>query len=256
MTKKKSVRTSIEAGLATVTFHHPPHNLLSIEMMEQINDELLSLRSRSDLKVVVLRGAGDVFTLGLDYHDHTKAKVTRLIQVFHRIFETIRLLDLVTVAAVHGDAKGGGFELAIGCNLIVAADSAKFGLPEISHGVFPPLACVVLPRAGPRRKAMEWILTGDEISSSELERRGLVNRVFAAGSFENDLREFLAKLTTKSAPVLRLARQAQVSSYYATYEEALYKTENAYLRELLALKDSHEGVAALLENRDPEWTDS
>ena len=245
-----------QGNVATLTLDRPPLNVMHIEMMEQINDALLQLRGRRELKVLLVRGRGEAFSAGVDIADHTKDRVSRMIQVFHRIFESIRLLDLIAVAAVDGRALGGGFALAIGCNLVVASASARFGLPEITLGLFPPLACVVLPRAAPRRKAMEWILTGEEITAQELQAYGLVNRIFPDDTFEAELKAFIGLLTSKSAPVLQLAKRAQTESYYAAYEEALYKAENLYLRELMALRDAREGVQAFLENRDPRWHDA
>ncbi len=249
----KYVRVDYDAGVATLMLDRPPLNLLNIEMMEQVNDALLELRNRGEIKVLVVRGKGKAFCSGLDVADHTREKVARLLQVFHRIFETMRLLDVIAVAAVDGIAFGGGFQLAIGCNLIVAAKSARFALPEITVGTFPAMACVVLPRAGPRRKAMEWILMGEEIPAQELAQFGLVNRVLEDADFEEGLTEFVGRLTDKSGPVLQLAKRAQTESYYATYEEALYKVENIYLRELMPLTDVNEGIASFLEKREPEW---
>lgn len=249
------VELTYEGSVATLTLNRPPLNILHIEMMEQMNEALLQLRQHRELKVLVIRGKGGTFSAGVDLREHTRERVTRLLQVFHRIFETIRLLDTIAVAAVEGVALGGGFQLAIGCNLVVASRSARFGLPEINLGLFPPLACVVLPRATPRRKAMEWVLTGDEIPAPELLTYGLVNRIFPDGEFERGLADFVARLTTKSGPVLKLAKRAQMESYYATYEEALYKAENLYLRELMGLADPQEGVKAFLDGRPPQWRD-
>ena len=244
---------AIEGAVATLTLDRPPRNVMNIEMLERLNAAILDLRERTDVKVLVLRGRGETFCGGIDPADHTPDRVSRLLQVFHRIFESMRLLDVIAVAAVDGDAFGGGFELAIGCNLVLASESATFALPQIEMGLFPPLACVVLPRAAPRRKAMEWILTGERISASELQAFGLVNRVFADAEFDERVDEFIRHLTDKSGPVLSLAKRAQTESYYSAYEEALYKAENLYLRELMALEDAAEGVRAVLERRKPKW---
>ena len=149
-----------------------------------------------------------------------------------------------------------GFELAIGCNLMLATESAKFRLPEVNLGIFAPLACVVLPRVIPRRKAMEWILRGNEISAQDLERFGLVNWVLPNDEFESGLELVTKQLTSKSGPVLRLARRAQWELYYAGFEEALYKAESLYLRDLTPLADAQEGIAAFLEKRSPQWRDA
>ncbi len=238
---------------ARVTLNRPPLNIMTIEMMEELNHVLLQLRGRQNLKVLVLQGKGDVFCGGVDVNDHTRDKISRMLQVFHRIFETIRLLDVVSVAGVNGTAAASGFELAIGCNLVVAKESARFSLPQVRQGVFPPVACVVLPRAAPRRKAMEWILLGEEITATELGAYGLVNRVFPDETFDAELEALIDRLTENSGPVMQIARRAQTSTYYATYEEALYRVENLYLRELMALADPHEGIAAFLEKRRPVW---
>jgi cyclohexa-1,5-dienecarbonyl-CoA hydratase len=250
------VECTYDAGVATVTLNRPPANILNIAMMEQINATLLGLRDHRELKVLVLRGAGSTFCGGVEIADHTRDRVGRMVQVFHRIFETMRLMDLIAIAAVDGAARGGGFELAIGCNMVVASHSATFALPQIDMGVFPALAAVVLPRATLRRKAMEWILMGEEISAQELERFGVVNRVFPDDQFDDMLQSFVGKLTAKSGPVLQLARRAQSESYYAAYEEALYKVENLYLPDLMTLRDAREGIESTLEGRSPTWHDA
>ncbi|MEE8115767.1 MAG: enoyl-CoA hydratase/isomerase family protein [Gemmatimonadales bacterium] len=167
-----------DGQVARLTLDRPPLNVMTIEMMEEINEALLSLRRQDGLKVLVLQGRGEAFCGGVDVREHSRDRVNRMLQVFHRIFETIRLLDVVSVAAVDGVATGSGFELAIGCNMVVASESARFVLPQVRQGIFPPVASVILPRAAPRRKAMEWILLGDEITAQELASYGLVNRVF------------------------------------------------------------------------------
>ena len=249
------VDLTFEGSVAMLTLNRPPLNLMNIDMLEQMNAALLELRDRKDLKVLLVRGNSEAFSAGIDMTEHTRERVGRLIQVFHRTFETIRLLDVIAVAAVEGVAHGGGFQLAIGCNIVVASETSRFAVPEINLGLFPPLAAVVLPRAAPRRKAMEWILTGDEIPASELLTYGLVNRVLPDETFDVRLEEFIAQLTSKSGPVMQLAKRAQLESYYSGYEEALYKAENFYLRDLMALDDPIEGVAAFLENRVPSWQD-
>jgi enoyl-CoA hydratase/carnithine racemase len=239
--------------VATLTLDRPERNLLHIELLEELNAQLLDVRNRPATKVLVIRGAGKAFCDGIDAEDLAPDRVTRLLHVFHRVFETLRMLDVILVAAVDGAARGGGFELALGCNLIVARESAVFALPEIRLGIIPPLACVVLPRVAPRRKAMEWILLGDDISATELERHGIVARVWADALFEEQLDRFVERLTEPSGPVLQLAKRAQLEAYYTTYEEALYKVENLYLRELMALRDPQEGVRASIEGRSPRW---
>lgn len=239
---------------ATLTLDRPPDNLLDIDMMEEMNEGLLDLRNRAALEVLVIRGSASAFSQGLDLADHGKGRLQRMLQVYSRIFETLRMIDMVSIAAVEGRAWGSGFELALGCNLIVVADNASFRLPEIDRGLVPHIATIILPRVVPRRRAMEWILTGNEISPEELYGVGLVNRILEADAFDESLASFVAELTSKSGPVLQLAKRAQYESYYSTYEEALYRVQNLYLRELMELEDPGEGIQAHREGRAPRWS--
>ncbi|MFW5947661.1 MAG: enoyl-CoA hydratase/isomerase family protein [Gemmatimonadota bacterium] len=251
----RHIRVDTAGKRATLVLDREPRHLLNIEMMDEVNRGLLDLRGRDGLEVLVIRGAAGVFCEGMDLRDHGRNRLQRLLQVYSRIFETLRMMDMVSVAAVEGKAWGSGFELALGCNLIVAADSASFRLPEIDRGVIPHIATIILPRVAPRRRAMEWILTGNAISARELASAGLVNRVFPASEFEAHLSGFVGDLTAKSGPVLQLAKRAQYEAYYSTYEEALYRVQNMYLRELMELEDPGEGVRAHLEGREPRWQD-
>jgi enoyl-CoA hydratase/carnithine racemase len=251
----RHIRLDHDSKLATLTLDRPPGHLLGIDTLEAMNQGLLELRGRDDIEVVVLRGSEGTFCEGMDLEDHDRGRLQRLLQVYSRIFETIRMIDMVSVAAVEGRAWGSGFELALGCNLIVATEDASFRLPEIDRGIIPHIASIILPRVVPRRKAMEWILTGDEITAEELHAAGLINRLFPPGGLDDGLAGFVGELTAKSGPVLQLAKRAQYEAYYSTYEEALYRVQNLYMRELMELEDPAEGVRAHLEGREPRWRD-
>jgi enoyl-CoA hydratase/carnithine racemase len=252
----KFVSIEIEDRVAWLRLERPPRNLLNIAMMEEINDALVTARKKKETQLVVVRGADGVFCEGLDYKEHGPKRVRRLIQVFMRIFETMRMMQLISIAAVEGAAEGSGFELALGCNLIVAAEGARFGLPQIKYGTIPPVAAAVLPRIAPRRRAMEWVLMGNAIEPQMLEQYGVLNRLFPAKSFEKQLSAFIAELAEKSGPVLRLARRAQFEAYYTNFPDALSSIQTLYLNELLALHDATEGPKALREGRDPAWKHS
>ncbi|MGH7552135.1 MAG: enoyl-CoA hydratase/isomerase family protein, partial [Longimicrobiales bacterium] len=149
------INLTIAEKVADLTLIRSPGNLLHIPMMEEINDAMLSLRRYDSLQVLLVRGGKEDFSLGLDLEEHVPSRVRRLLQVFMRMFENIRMMNVISIAAVEGRAHGAGFELALGCNLIVAADSAEFSLPQLHDGLIPPVATAVLPRIAPRRKAME-----------------------------------------------------------------------------------------------------
>lgn len=249
----KLLKLDVEQKHAVLTLDHEPGNVLTGAMVQELNRALDEVRESAGLEVLVLRGARGTFSNGIDLGELRKTRVRRLLQLYHRIFESLRMMDLVSIAAVEGRAGGGGWELALGCNLIVAAENATFQLPEITYGIFPTIATTVLPRVVPRRKAMEWILTGCEVGARELLSYGLVNRTFAPGRFAEDLAGFVREITSKSGPVLQLAKQAQYAAYYASYDEALPRVKSLFLRQLLSLEDAQEGLRAWREDRKPEW---
>ncbi|MGH7503653.1 MAG: enoyl-CoA hydratase/isomerase family protein [Longimicrobiales bacterium] len=247
------IKHQVDGPVVTVTLDHPPSNLLTIAVIEELNEVLLDVRDQLDLKVLLLRGSNGLFSEGFDLTEHTTDRVQRLLSVFLRIFEALRMMPVITVAAVEGRAWGAGFELALGCNLMVAAETATFALPQIKAGLIPPVASALLPRVAPRRHAMEWILTGNLINARRLEHDGIINRLLPEDHFEAHLDGFLRELTGKSGPVLQLARRAQVASYYGTFPEALANIQSIYLRELVDLEDAREGAAAVREGRKPVW---
>ncbi len=248
------LKLAVDGEVATLRLHRPPANLLTIALLDELNDAVLSLRSQKRLEVLILRGSPECFSEGIDLEEHVPERVHRLMQVYMRLYETLRMMDVIEIAAVEGRAWGAGLELALGCNLFVAADNASFKLPETSYGVFPPIACAILPRVVPRRKAMEWILTGNEISAQRLEHDGVINRVIAAADFERGLQDFVAAITAKSKPVLELAKRAQFEAYYSTFPEAMSRVQSLYLRELMELADAHNGPAAYRKGEAYEWT--
>ena len=243
----------IEGEVATLRLSRPPANLLDITTIDAINESLFSLRDTPGLKVLVIRGSETVFSEGFDLNDHTPQRVQRLIHVFVRVFETMRMMPVISVAAVEGRAAGAGFELALGCNLFVATETATFGLPQIKTGLLPPVAAAILPRVAPRRRAMEWILTGNKISARRLEHDGVINRLLPEDHFDSMLNAFVAELTGKSAPILQLARRAQLEAYYSTFPDALSNIHSLYIHRLIDLEDAQEGPRAAVEGRKPVW---
>lgn len=244
---------AVDDRVATLRLTRPPRNLLNIAMLDEVNEALLSLRQWQNLEVLVLRGDDDTFCEGLDFKEHSSRRVQRMIQVFMRVFESLRMMPVISVAAVEGNAFGAGFELALGCNLIIATETATFALPQIRHGVIPPIASAILPRVAPRRLAMEWILMGNEIAAARLEHDGVINRLFPSSRFDQRLAEFVTELTEKSGPVLQLAKRAQYEAYYSTFPEAMASIQSLYLKELMALHDAREGPRAMREERKPVW---
>ena len=236
-------------NIARLTLNKPPLNVIDIAMMEEMDAALKSLKGDRAVKIIVIAAVGKAFSAGVDIADHTPDKVGMMIAKFHAIFHTLWSLEQPIVAAVQGAALGGGCEVALGCDFIVASERAKFGQPEIKVGVFAPIATLVLPRLIARNKAMELLLTGDTIDAREAERLGLVNVVAPEAEFTAKVDAFVARLTSLSGVVLHHAKRA----VNLGLEQGLPAIEKAYLVDLMKTEDAVEGLNAFMEKRPPVW---
>ncbi|UCE37520.1 MAG: enoyl-CoA hydratase/isomerase family protein [Thermoplasmata archaeon] len=249
----KNIQFEKDEHVAKITLNRPPLNVLNIEMMREINSVLEGLEDDKKLKAVIFQAEGKAFSAGVDVSDHTNDKVEEMIHVFHMIFFHMTKIKAPTVALVNGPALGGGCELAVFCDMVLASDSSKFGQPEIKVGVFPPIAAVMFPWYTNLKKAMELLMTGETISASEAKEIGLVNAVYPMETFEEDAKGFIEKLTSQSSVVLQLTKEAIDEAYGENYHIAVAKVENVYMNKLMNTHDANEGLKAFLEKRKPEW---
>jgi cyclohexa-1,5-dienecarbonyl-CoA hydratase len=242
-------------GVAWLTLNKPPLNVLDIAMMREINAALEGLDGDPAVKVLVFEAAegSKAFSAGVDVSEHTADQVGEMIEVFHRIFRLLDGLEIPTVAVVGGAALGGGCELVLFCDMVIASERASFGQPEIQVGVFPPVAVVALPGIIGPKKALEMVLIGDRMRAAEAERLGLVNRVVPPEELRATADEFVGKLTKLSGVVLRMTKRALRVGGVGGFAEGLAAVEELYLGPLMATEDAHEGLAAFLEKRAPEW---
>jgi len=244
-------------GTARLTLNKPPLNVLNIAMMREINTVLEELITDPSIKVLVFEAAegSKAFSAGVDVTEHTTDMVEEMIEVFHRIFRLLDDLELVTIAVVGGAALGGGCELALFCDMVIASEKASFGQPEIQVGVLPPIAVVALPDIIGPKKTMEMVLIGDRIRADEAERLGLVNKVVPTEELQAAAGEFVDKLVKLSGAVLRLTKRAVRVGSVGSFTDGLAAVEEVYLGPLMATEDAHEGLASFVEKRDPIWKD-
>ena len=239
---------------AFLTINRPPLNILNISAMGEINDALSSLMGNKEVKVLVISGSGEkAFSAGVDVTDHTEDKVEKMLQIFHDIFRSLYKLDQVTVAALKGLTLGGGCEIALFCDLIIAADNLKIGQPEIKLSVLPPVALLILPRLVGLKKASELLLTGKTIDAKEAEQIGLINKVVPLASFDSELDNFIHPFSELSLVGLKYSKKGINLGLETTFLEGLERIEKTYLEELLASEDAHEGLKAFMEKRKPLW---
>jgi cyclohexa-1,5-dienecarbonyl-CoA hydratase len=157
------------------------------------------------------------------------------------------------VVVVNGPAIGGGAELAAFGDLVVATPRARFALPEITIGMFPPLASTMLPYLIGPKLALELVLTGEAITAERAHELGLVNRVVPEAQLEQAVAQLLARMTEQSGAVLAMAKKAVLGGMGLSLRDALRFSMDVFLNELYRLEDSREGLRALLEKRKPEW---
>ena len=249
----KFIRLEVADGVARLVLARPPLNILTIEMMEEVNAALERVQLLPEVRALVLGAEGKAFSAGVAVEDHLGDRVKPMLEAFHRIFHLLRALPCPTVAAVHGAALGGGSELATFCDFVVASENATFGQPEVKVGVFPPVAAIHYPNRIGVARALQLLLTGEVIGAKEAERIGLVDRVVPAAELGAAVEETLAKLSDKSRAVLALTRRAVLEAAGQPFDAGLRAVEALYHTELMQTEDAHEGLRAFVEKRAPVW---
>ncbi|MBM4166139.1 MAG: enoyl-CoA hydratase [Ignavibacteria bacterium] len=242
-----------EGEVVSLVLNRPPLNVLNIAMMKEMNSALSELLPHPNAKVLLLKANGKAFSAGVDVADHTADKIDEMMSEFHRVFENINKFKIPVIAVVDGAALGGGCEIVIFCDMIVASEKAKFGQPEIKVGVFPPIAAALFPRMLGRQRALEFLMSGENISAMEAERIGLINKVFPVEGFENAVKEFVAKFTSQSKVILEMTKRAIDSGLSRPPMQAISNAEEIYMNEMMKTEDANEGLAAFLEKRNPVW---
>lgn len=230
----------------------PPRNILDVAMLEELRDAFGGLAD--DRPLVVIEAAGEkAFSAGASVQDHLDDRVGRMLSAFHDALRLLYRIESVTVAKVRGACLGGGCELALACDFVLASDSSRFGQPEIALGVFPPVAAWQLSHQIAQRRGLELMLAGDPIDAAQAQRLGMVNAVFAAADFEAKSEEWLARIVRHSASSLRFAKRAFRLASAPDFEDRLIAVEKLYLEELMKTEDANEGLVAFVEKRKPRW---
>ncbi|HYL62210.1 MAG TPA: enoyl-CoA hydratase/isomerase family protein [Candidatus Methylomirabilis sp.] len=247
------IKLRVDGSVARMTLNRPEHNLLNEAMLREIADGISFAGDSAEVKMVVLDSACKVFCGGIDVGEYTSQRVFQMLDAFHAAFSGMLEVAKPVVCVVNGPAIGGGAELAAFGDLVVATPKARFAQPEISIGVFPPLASTILPfLVGPKR-ALEIVLTGEPIAAERALELGLVNRLVPEAKLEQSVNELIERITAHSGPVLTMAKKAILGGMGLSLRDGLKHSMNIFLNELYRLEDSQEGLRALVEKRKPNW---
>jgi cyclohexa-1,5-dienecarbonyl-CoA hydratase len=252
---RRHVRFRQEHDAARLTLARPPLNILTIDMMGEINEVLAALAGQRTLKTLVIDGEGKAFSAGVAVEDHVGDRLKPMLDAFHQIFRALHDLDCLTIAAVHGAALGGGAELATFCDVVIASEDATFGQPEIKVGVFPPIAALHYPRRIGAPRTLALLLSGDVVPAAEALRLGLADRVVPRAELAAVVDAQVERFRAQSAVVLRLAKRAVRETLGVDFEPALQTLEDLYRYELMATEDAEEGLRAFVQKRPPVWKD-
>jgi enoyl-CoA hydratase/carnithine racemase len=254
---KPEVLYKSDAGVARITIDRPDRrNAINPSVVRGISEYLTEAENDDSVRAVVLTGSGEkAFCAGGDLGGmNVEGRVQQhlLRAEIGELFEQMRASRLPIVARVNGHALAGGFGLMLACDIVVAAEDAEFGTPEINLGLWPFMISAVIQRDMPRKVALEMMLTGRRVDSAEAERWGIVNRVVPRADLDSAVDELVATLRSKSPLIAALGKRSFYRAEDMSFSDAL-----SYLSSMLTValesEDTIEGVTAFLEKRAPEW---
>ena len=247
------IRHRVDGPVARNTHHRPENKLLDQTKQRELADGIGMVAENASIKLIVLDASGKVFSGGVDIGEYTAERAFSMLDAFHSACIAMVDASQPVLVIVDGPAIGGGAELVAYGDLVLATPRARFALPEITIGMFPPLASTMFPHViGPKR-ALELVLTGEAITAERALELGLINRLVPEEKLQAAVNELIGKITAQSGAVLGMAKKAVVRGMGKSLHDALQSSMNIFLNELYRLEDSQEGLRALLEKRKPQW---
>ena len=241
-----------EAPFARLTLAHGSQNVIDVQMMDELAHALANIESQNEISSIVLSGAGEHFSSGVDIASHTPDKAGEMLRKFHDVIRRLIGTRRVTLAVVRGYCLGGGAELAMACDIVVTAESAHWGFPEIQLGCYPPVAATALAAVVGQKRAAELVLTGRMFDGREAVQIGLANRSVSV-SLNEAVLDYEKHLKALSPIALAHAKRALYSWDAMHFDKGLARAEEIYLKDLIQTEDAQEGIRAWIEKRKPQW---
>ncbi|MBI4427703.1 MAG: enoyl-CoA hydratase/isomerase family protein [Ignavibacteriales bacterium] len=251
----KNILVTKETGYAVIQFNRPDVlNAINIKLMQELVEALEALDKDNDVRCVIITGNEKAFAAGADIKEMAGASAMEMLirDQFAR-WDKIRKFKKPLIAAVSGFALGGGCELMMTCDIVIASETANIGQPEVNIGVMPGAGGTQrLTRAVGKVKTMELVLTGKIIGAQEALRWGLINKVVPVEYYLEEAKDIAKEIASKPPLAVRLAKEAVLKSFDTTIESGLeFERKNFYL--LFASEDQKEGMSAFTEKRKPAW---
>jgi len=251
----ETIDLKVEEGTATISLNRPPVNALNTRLFQELGQAAAELDADPDVRVVVITGSGEkAFAAGVDINemkDLSPVEVYHFCKTAGRAFGLVENMSKPTIAAVNGLALGGGCELALTCDFRLAAETAKFALPEINLGIIPGGGATQrLPRLLGATRAKELLFLGEMIDANLAGQYGLVNMVVPAAGLAREAKALADKLAAKSAHALGVMKNSVNTGLNMSLSEALdFETKNFVL--VFTGEDRREGFSAFMEKRKP-----
>ncbi|MFH5208022.1 enoyl-CoA hydratase [Antrihabitans sp. NCIMB 15449] len=256
MTDFETILLERKGRVGVITLNRPKAlNALNSQVLKDVVAALDELEGDAEVGAILLTGSERAFAAGADIKEMAPQTYIDMYGTdFFAGWDRLANARKPTIAAVAGYALGGGCEVAMMCDILIAADNAKFGQPEITLGVIPGIGgSQRLTRAVGKAKAMDLILTGRNMDAEEAERAGLVSRIVPADQLLDEALKAAEKIASMSLPVAMIAKEAVNRSFETTLGEGL-RFERRVFHSLFALDDQKEGMAAFVEKRKPNFT--
>ena len=252
----ETILTSTDGRVGLITLNRPKAlNALNDQLMDELGAALLSFDADNNISCIVITGSEKAFAAGADIGMMSKYNFTDVYKSDYitKNWETIRKIRKPVIAAVAGYALGGGCELAMMCDFIIAADNAKFGQPEIKLGIIPGAGgSQRLPRAVSKSKAMDMCLTARMMDANEAERAGLVSRVVAADKLLEETMAAAKTIGEMSLPIVMMVKESINASFESSLSEGIH-FERRLFHSTFATEDQKEGMAAFVEKRPAKF---
>ncbi|MFT4523228.1 MAG: enoyl-CoA hydratase [Bacteroidia bacterium] len=252
------VTKNYEEHIALIQINRPKElNALNLQVMGEIRDALVQLDADAEVRVIIITGNERAFAAGADIKQMAGKTAVDMLKIDQfSTWDQIRKTKKPIIAAVSGFALGGGCELVMTCDMVVASETAQFGQPEIKIGVMPGAGGTQrLPRAVGKVRAMEMVLTGNFISAEEALSYGLINRVVPVDIYLSEAVRLAKTIAAQSPIAVQMAKESLLKAFEMPLQEALsFERKNFYM--LFATEDQKEGMAAFVEKRKPNFIGS
>lgn len=251
------VLTHIEDGIGVITLNRPEvKNALNLELRLAFQSAIENMDEDPEVRAIILTGAGNTFSAGRDLKSAQRGEV--LYRNRHEAARTFQRAGAQkpVLAAIEGYALGGGFELALSCDLIIAATTARFGLPEVKRNVVAIGGGLIrLPQRVPYHVAMKWSLSGEMITPEELQQWGVITTVAPDGNALEAAIELSRQITSNGPSAVRATKEIIRNAYEWGSEREAWDAQMAMAEPALTSPDRDEGIKAFFEKREPTWTD-